>query len=117
MLVLLYKCNIPLQIIYNIYLVSCSADLTIKVWDLQNDYKCVKTLYGHDHSVSSVAFLPSGDIIISASRDKTIKFWEVASGLVYRIRSSFLHYLFFFFSFVPSGISQPNLYTLKKYIP
>ncbi|CAG8580237.1 1727_t:CDS:2 [Diversispora eburnea] len=56
------------------------TDLTIKVWDLQNDYKCIKTLYGHDHSVSSVAFLPSGDIIMSASRDKTIKFWEVTSG-------------------------------------
>ncbi|CAG8475798.1 10518_t:CDS:2 [Racocetra fulgida] len=55
-------------------------DLTIKVWDLQNDYKCVKTLYGHDHSVSSVAFLPSGDIIVSASRDKTIKLWEMSSG-------------------------------------
>ncbi|CAG8462012.1 13455_t:CDS:2 [Ambispora leptoticha] len=56
------------------------ADLTIKVWDLQNEYKCVKTLYGHDHSVSSVSFLPSGDFIVSASRDKSIKLWEFASG-------------------------------------
>jgi platelet-activating factor acetylhydrolase IB subunit alpha len=60
--------------------VSCSADLTIKLWDLNNDYKCVKTLFGHDHSVSCVDFLPSGDVIISASRDKTIKLWDVASG-------------------------------------
>ncbi|CAB5364318.1 unnamed protein product [Rhizophagus irregularis] len=78
------------------FLVSCSADLTIKVWDLQNDYKCVKTLYGHDHSVSSVAFLPSGDIIILlpatkrlnfgkwhldiVSNDQTSRLWEVSSG-------------------------------------
>lgn len=49
---------------------------------MNNDYKCIKTLYGHDHSVSSVTFLPSGDKIVSASRDKTIKVWEFASGYV-----------------------------------
>lgn len=61
-------------------IVSCSADLTIKVWDTNNDYKCIRTLYGHDHSVSSVAVIPTTDIIVSASRDKTIKLWEMASG-------------------------------------
>ncbi|KAF9176538.1 protein with putative role during mitosis, partial [Haplosporangium sp. Z 27] len=61
-------------------IVSCSNDLSIKVWDLQQDYKCVRTLHGHDHSVSSVTFMPSGDIIASASRDKTIKLWELATG-------------------------------------
>jgi len=65
-------------IYYNV--VSCSADLSIKVWDINNDYKCIKTLFGHDHSVSSVRFLPSGDKIVSASRDKTIKEWDVAAG-------------------------------------
>ncbi|CAG8440292.1 2076_t:CDS:10 [Acaulospora morrowiae] len=75
------------------FYVSCSADLTIKVWDLQNDYKCVKTLYGHDHSVSSVEFLPSGDVIISASRDKTIKFWELASGYCIRTFTGHLEWV------------------------
>lgn len=37
---------------------------------------------GHDHNVSSVAIMPSGDHIVSASRDKTIKMWEVATGWV-----------------------------------
>lgn len=63
-----------------LYPASCSADLTIKVWDVANDYKCIRTFYGHDHSVSSVCFLPSGDVIVSASRDKTIKLWELSSG-------------------------------------
>jgi platelet-activating factor acetylhydrolase IB subunit alpha len=35
---------------------------------------------GHDHNVSSVCFMPSGDFIVSSSRDKTIKIWEVATG-------------------------------------
>lgn len=35
---------------------------------------------GHDHNVSSVAIMPNGDHIVSASRDKTMKLWEVATG-------------------------------------
>lgn len=35
---------------------------------------------GHDHNVSSVAIMPNGDHIVSASRDKTIKMWEIATG-------------------------------------
>ena len=37
-------------------------------------------MHGHDHNVSSVAFVPAGDFVLSASRDKTIKMWEVATG-------------------------------------
>ena len=60
--------------------VSCSADLTIKVWDTNNDYKCIRTLYGHDHNISSVTMIPSTDIIASSSSDKTIKLWEMSTG-------------------------------------
>ena len=61
-------------------IVTCSSDLTIKLWDPANEYTNTKTLHGHDHSVSSVRFTPDGDTLISASRDKTIRVWEVASG-------------------------------------
>jgi len=37
---------------------------------------------GHDHNVSSVTFVPNGDYILSSSRDKTIKMWEVSTGCV-----------------------------------
>lgn len=60
--------------------VSCSSDLTLKIWDTNNDWKNVKTLYGHDHSISSAKFLPNDDFIVSASRDRTIRVWEVSSG-------------------------------------
>ena len=60
--------------------VSCSADMSIKLWDFQEGYQCVKTLRGHEHNVSGVTFVPSGDFIMSASRDKTMKMWEVATG-------------------------------------
>lgn len=67
----------------SILLASCSHDLTIKLWDPGNDYNCIRTLKGHDHSVSSVKFIPSGsgaDFLVSASRDKTLKIWDVATG-------------------------------------
>jgi platelet-activating factor acetylhydrolase IB subunit alpha len=69
-------------------LASCSSDLTIKLWDPSNEYKNIRTLPGHDHSVSSIRFIPSGaagsplsgNLLVSASRDKTLKIWDVTTG-------------------------------------
>ena len=69
-------------------LVSCSTDLTIKIWDPSDEYKNIRTLPGHDHSVSSVRFIPSGaagspssgNLLVSASRDKTLRIWDVTTG-------------------------------------
>lgn len=54
--------------------------MSIKLWDFQQSFSCIKTMHGHDHNVSSVTFVPQGDFIVSSSRDKTIKIWEVATG-------------------------------------
>ncbi|ORY31121.1 dynein regulator [Rhizoclosmatium globosum] len=70
-------------------LATASSDLSIKLWDLQNDWKCIRTLQGHDEVVSAVAFTPSGDFLVSASRDKTVKVWEVATG--YCVRTIYGH--------------------------
>jgi platelet-activating factor acetylhydrolase IB subunit alpha len=61
-------------------LASCSADMSIKLWDFHQSFACVKTMHGHDHNVNSITFMPQGDFVVSASRDKTIKIWEVATG-------------------------------------
>ena len=60
--------------------VTCSSDLSIKIWDTNNDWKNVKTLFGHDHTISSARWMPNDDFIVSAGRDRTIRVWEVASG-------------------------------------
>ncbi|KAF9013929.1 WD40-repeat-containing domain protein [Cyathus striatus] len=60
-------------------LVTCSSDLFIKIWDSQNEWKNTKTFPGHEHSVSSVRFMPGDQFIISASRDRTIRVFDVAS--------------------------------------
>lgn len=61
------------------FLVTCSSDLFIKIWDSQNEWKNVKTFPGHEHSVSSVKFMPGDQFIVSASRDRTIRVFDVAS--------------------------------------
>jgi platelet-activating factor acetylhydrolase IB subunit alpha len=62
--------------------------LTIKLWDPSDDYKNIRTLPGHDHSVSAIRFIPSGaagapssgNLLVSASRDKTLRIWDVTTG-------------------------------------
>ncbi|KAI5309437.1 protein with putative role during mitosis [Ascosphaera atra] len=69
-------------------LASCSSDLTIKLWDPSDEYKNIRTLPGHDHSVSAVRFVPSGaagsplsgNLLVSASRDQTLRIWDVTTG-------------------------------------
>lgn len=73
-------------------LASCSSDLTIKLWNPTDEYKNIKTLPGHDHSVSAIRFIPSGvagepasgNLLVSASRDKTLKIWDVVTGFCLR---------------------------------
>jgi WD40 repeat protein len=52
---------------------SASFDKTIKIWDL-NTKKCVQTLKDHNDKV--VCLLQTSEYLISASGDKTIKFWK-----------------------------------------
>lgn len=63
-----------------ILLASCSADSTIKLWNPTDGYKNIRTLTGHDHSISAVRFLSAGNLLVSASGDKTLKLWDTAAG-------------------------------------
>jgi platelet-activating factor acetylhydrolase IB subunit alpha len=65
-------------------LASCSSDLSIKLWDPTAEYQNIRTLSGHDHSVSAVRFIPSTGNLVSASRDKTLRIWDVITGYCVR---------------------------------
>jgi WD40 repeat protein len=44
------------------------------------DGRIVRTLVGHNHDVTRLAFSPDGRSLISGSRDKTAIVWDVATG-------------------------------------
>jgi WD40 repeat protein len=54
-----------------------SDDTTIKIWGVDNDYKCLRTLTGLSSWIVSLLFVNKYDLLISASPDKTICFWNL----------------------------------------
>ncbi|KAK2733735.1 protein with putative role during mitosis [Myotisia sp. PD_48] len=64
----------------DVLLASCSSDLSIKLWNPADDYKNIRTLQGHDRTISAVRFVPCGNLLASASKDTEIRLWDVTSG-------------------------------------
>jgi WD40 repeat protein len=60
-------------------LASCGDDRTIKLWDL-NRGECLKTLWGHQGWVQSIAVSPDSNMLASGSHDYTVKLWDWRSG-------------------------------------
>lgn len=59
---------------------SCSSDLSIKIWE-GDMLKHVRTLTGHEHTVSGLAFSPENpSVLYSVSRDKSVKVWDMTTG-------------------------------------
>ena len=56
---------------------ACAIDHTVFVWDITGpDPHLVNTPIGHDKDVTSILFSSS---LISSSRDKSIKFWQIGA--------------------------------------
>lgn len=68
-----------------ILLASSSVDLFIKIWDCKSRMDNIRTFAGHDHSVSDLCFNPhDASKLVSCSRDRSIKVWDVVSGWTLR---------------------------------
>lgn len=64
-----------------VLLVFCSFDLMVKLWDLSDDYKNIRMLFGYDYSVSVVWFiLLLGNLFVIVSRDRLFKIWDIIIG-------------------------------------
>ncbi len=59
------------------WVASAGEDSTVKVWD-SHAGKLVRSFRGHTGLVSSVAFTPDGQLLVSGSRDGTVKVWALS---------------------------------------
>jgi WD40 repeat protein len=58
------------------WVASAGEDSSIKIWE-SHAGKLVRSFRGHTGLVSSLAFSPDGRRLVSGSRDKTVKVWDV----------------------------------------
>ncbi|MEL6355080.1 MAG: WD40 repeat domain-containing protein, partial [Cyanobacteria bacterium J06627_28] len=61
-------------------LVSALADGTLSIWELSSKER-LRTLWGHDSALSTVAISPDGQLIASGGRDRKIILWNLPAIL------------------------------------
>nr|XP_019542216.2 LOW QUALITY PROTEIN: pre-mRNA-processing factor 17 [Aedes albopictus] len=61
-------------------LLSCSMDARIKIWEVYNERRCVRTYSGHRQAVRDVSFNNRGDRFVSAGYDRYLKLWDTETG-------------------------------------
>lgn len=61
------------------FLVSGSADKTVKLWDTAKG-RLIKTFAGHTSSITAVAISPDFQWLVSSSNDRTVKIWDIVTG-------------------------------------
>lgn len=62
------------------YLVTVSGDNTAKVWKVPDKGNKPVATMKHDEPITSVAFSPDNQHLATASRDQTVRIWEITSG-------------------------------------
>ncbi|OMH78408.1 Nuclear distribution protein PAC1 [Zancudomyces culisetae] len=73
------------------YVLSCSRDKLIKLWDSSG--QPVHTFVGHDNWVRSLVFHPSGHFFLSVSDDKRLKVWDLKTGRCVRTIDAASHFV------------------------
>ncbi len=68
------------------HLLSGSRDAHLNVFDVQNDFVCIKNIAAHNYAIYSISYSPDETLFATGSRDKTIKIWDAKSyEVIYRI--------------------------------
>ncbi len=51
-----------------------------KIYQFQTDGKLIRTLTGHTAGISDLVFHPTGSLLVSAGKDRTIRLWNPTNG-------------------------------------
>ncbi|XP_046863829.1 uncharacterized WD repeat-containing protein alr2800-like isoform X2 [Xenia sp. Carnegie-2017] len=60
-------------------IVSKGSHHSILHWELKTG-KIIHRMHGHSHDIRALAFIPGGEFLLSGSRDKTLKMWNLKNG-------------------------------------
>lgn len=61
-------------------LASADSGGEIRLWDARGEGPALRVLTGHSGSVTSLEFADGGRTLVSAGADRTVRFWDAASG-------------------------------------
>ncbi|EAR83186.3 WD domain, G-beta repeat protein (macronuclear) [Tetrahymena thermophila SB210] len=58
------------------YLATVSDYKNCKIWNLENGFQLIKTIEGHQRSISSITFSADGKYLATGSKDSTCQIWN-----------------------------------------
>jgi len=61
-------------------ILSGAMDNKVKLWEVYNKRRCIRTYLGHKQAIRDVNFNNSGEQFLSASYDRYIKLWDTETG-------------------------------------
>lgn len=67
-------------------LLTGSRDAHLNIFDVENDFRLLKSIPAHNYAIYSIVFSPDKKYFATCSRDKTIKIWDANDmDILYRI--------------------------------